>query len=595
MNFNEFCDQLIERTDIVALVSRYCSLKRSGSRYFACCPFHGERTPSFSVSPDSKLFYCFGCHKGGNAITFLRDIENIDSIDAIKMLASEAGMEVPELPGRINPKKVDKDKQARLYKLLTDAARHYNENLKGDKAEAAREYLKKRAVPENVITRFGLGYSVNGYEMIDYLTRKGYSPEDVKAAGIAGQKEQSGEAKARYYDVYHERLMFPIINSFGQVVGFGGRVLVKTDFAKYRNTAGTELFDKSKTLYAINLLKKKKQSGEQIKYVIICEGYMDVIALHKAGFDTAVASMGTALTPQQARIIKNYSENVIVSYDGDSAGQKGALRSLDILNENGLNVRVAALPEGLDPDEVINRYGVDGYRKCLTDSYTLTEFKLRVLRKDYDLSDKDGRSKYAKKAVALISELKDPVAIEEYLKVVSSETGYGMDILREQSGISSAKKPEEKKDEDVLAGIPAEAQFILSAFIKGKGYVNAADLSVIDKDAFIDAVIASVTESRLKELKDCSALLYTDIPEEMTDKATALIEKDFSGNDNAEYYAVCVHALALEQVKNRIKEATEQFSKSDSEEDKKKLLKEIQQLNGKLKMLKTSGGSKVNE
>ena len=216
MDFTEFCNQVIDRTDLVKLVSRYCTLKRSGSRYFACCPFHGERTPSLSISPETKLFYCFGCHKGGNAITFLRDIENIDSIDAIKLLAEEAGLEMPELSGSKAPKKVDKDHQARLYALLKDAAKHYNENLKSASAVEANKYIKKRNIPDNIITRFGIGYSIDRFEMVNYLQKKGYSYKEMKDAGLADKKLSANE-KEYYYDVFHERLMFPIRDQFKRI------------------------------------------------------------------------------------------------------------------------------------------------------------------------------------------------------------------------------------------------------------------------------------------------------------------------------------------------------------------------------------------
>ncbi|MBP5649068.1 MAG: DNA primase [Clostridia bacterium] len=590
MDFTEFCNQVIDRTDLVKLVSRYCTLKRSGSRYFACCPFHGERTPSLSISPETKLFYCFGCHKGGNAITFLRDIENIDSIDAIKLLAEEAGLEMPELSGSKAPKKVDKDHQARLYALLKDAAKHYNENLKSASAVEANKYIKKRNIPDNIITRFGIGYSIDRFEMVNYLQKKGYSYKEMKDAGLADKKLSANE-KEYYYDVFHERLMFPIIDQFNQVVGFGGRVLVKTDMAKYRNTSGTQLFDKSKIIYGLNFLKKKKREGNPIKFIIMCEGYMDVIALHKAGFDTAVASMGTALTPQQARMLKNYCENVVISYDGDSAGQKATLRGLDILSSYGLNVKVAALPEGKDPDEVINEFGPDGYKKCLAESLTLTEFKLKNIKKDYDLSDKDGRAKYAKAAVECISKLEDPVAMEEYLKVVAVETGYEMSVLRSQAGMNVKEdKPAEVKEE--LSELKPEEAFLLSSFIKGKEYVNAADMALIKKTDFTSAVIDSVTESRMKGLKDVSALLYSELSEEMSKKIAALLEKDFAEKENAEYYGICVYALMLDELKKEIKKATEMYNKAKSEEEKSECLAEIAALNKKMKELKTNGGFK---
>ena len=587
MDFNEFCSRLLEKTDIVKLISRYTPLRRMGNSYKACCPFHNEKTPSFSVDPNKQLYHCFGCGKGGNAITFLRDIENIDRIDAIKMLADEANMELPELSGKRAPK-VDKQQRLRYYELMRDAARHYHDNLRSARAEKANAYIKKRNLPDNIVTRFGLGYSLGYEDVINCLEKKGYTKKEMKAVGLIEQKAD------RWYDVFHGRLIFPIISNFGQVVAFGGRVLEKTDFAKYRNSSQTEIFDKSNTVYALNLLKKKRQAGP-IEAVIMCEGYMDVIALHKAGFDTAVASMGTALTHRQARQIKNYADKVLISYDGDGAGQKATLRGLDILRECGLTVRVVQLPEGRDPDEIINERGADAYKKLLDEALPLTEFKLAKLREKYDLNDRDERTKYAADAVRCVRQLDNPVEAEEYLHTVAAETGYDMSVLRKQAEISVPDEqqlreaaPQAAEEQAAQPDADKTEIYLLAAYAAGKDYVDPADMTAIFTDGFGREVVESVTDSRMKGLKDAAAMLYSDLPDEFQKQLPPVVDYDFAGVDGKEMYAACVLKLRCERLE---KESNALAQKYDETKDID-LLTKSNELKKQLKLLRGNGGKK---
>ncbi len=579
MDFSEFCSRLLENTDIVKLISRYCTLRRTGNTFKALCPFHSERTPSFGVDPNKQLYYCFGCGKGGNAITFLKDIENIESIDAIKMLADEANMELPEFSGKSAPK-IDKQKRIRLFELMREAARHYNENLRSPKAAAANAYIEKRKLPSNIVTRFGLGYSIDYTEIITYLKSKGYDESEMKEVGLVGQSARG------YYDLYCGRLMFPIISSLGQVVGFSGRVLEKTDKAKYYNTPQTELFDKSKTVYAINLLKKRRQHGP-LDYLIMCEGQMDVIALHKAGFDTAVASMGTALTQQHARQIKNYADKVYISYDGDGAGQKATMRGLDILREQGLTVKVVQLPDGLDPDEVVNEGGAEAYRKLLEEALPLTEYKLKKLRERYNLSDRDDRAKYAAEAVAIARKPDNPVETEEYLQTIATETGYDINVLRRQAKIA---EPEEEKSEPSEA--PKEGTFnryrifLLAAYIADREYVRTEDMTEIFTDGLGKLIVDSVTDSRLKGMKDVSALLYSDLPDEYRNQLTPIIEFDFNDLDSRDMYGECVLKMKIERLSRERNELMKKFDESKDEN----LLIRSEKLKKEISELRSNGG-----
>ena len=382
--------------------------------------------------------------------------------------------------------------------------------------------------------------------------------------------------------------MFPIINNTGEVCAFGGRALKDEDFPKYRNSAQTEIFDKGRTVYALNLLKKKRLKGGTIDYIIMCEGYMDVIALHKAGFDVAVASMGTALTLNQAKQLKNYTDKIIISYDGDGAGQKATLRGLDILRESGLMVKVAKLPEGLDPDDVINRMGTDAYQSCLDNAVTLTQFKLDSIQKKHDLGDPDGKSKYALEAIACIKQLGNPVEIEEYLKSVQKVTGYSMDILKKQAELTAAEeiKPSSADREQPTEQLDNDAVFVLASLARGEEYAYVTD-DMIDlmPDGFTKAVMQSIIDSRLKGLKDLVSMLYTDLDEENYNKLSPIIEYNFIDGDDKSKFNDCVKSLKCTAIQKRIDEITEEFNTGKNMD----LLKEVQILSKQLKELKHGG------
>lgn len=431
--FSEFISNVLEKTDIVSLISRYVRLDRKGNTHWACCPFHHEAQPSFAVNEAKQFFHCFGCKESGNAISFLMKIENIEFIDALKMLAEQAGMELPKRSGSYT-ERVDKKQREALYSLMRDAARHYHDNLSDGRARPHNEYLEMRRITPQLVKRFGLGASLGYNEIIDFLLSKGYTVEQMRMAGIAEVKD------GKPYDVFAKRLMYPIIDNMNRVIAFGGRTLEKdTHFAKYRNSSQTEIFDKSNVIYGINLLKKRK-AVKPIEYVIMTEGYMDVIALHKAGFDTAVASMGTALTSRQARQIKLYSDLVYISYDGDTAGQKATLRGLDILRDTGLTVKVVRLPEGLDPDDLIKRGGQAEYQKLLDEAIPLTAYKIEVLKSKYDVKDPDQKAKFAIESSKVVAALDNPVEQEQYFKYVSEATGFSTEALRRQANISVSEQ-----------------------------------------------------------------------------------------------------------------------------------------------------------
>lgn len=466
--FSDFISNVLDRTNIVSVISRYVMLERKGNTHWACCPFHHETQPSFSVSEQKQFFHCFGCKESGNAISFLMKMENIEFMDALKMLAEQAGLEMPKRRN-YDGSHIDKKEREALYELMRDAARHYNDNLSDPRAKPFVDYLESRQIPQNMIRRFGLGASLDFSEMLEHLRSKGYTYEQMKAAGIAENKD------GRYYDVFGKRLMYPIIDNMGHVVAFGGRTLEKdVHFAKYRNSTQTEIFDKSKVIYGVNLLKKRKAQGP-IKYVIMTEGYMDVISLHKAGFDTAVASMGTALTSKQARQLKIYADTVYISYDGDTAGQKATLRGLDILRETGLIVKVVRLPDGIDPDDLIKRGGREAYQKLLDEAIPLTAYKIEVLKSSYDLDDPDKKAMFAIEASKVVAALENPVEQEQYLDYISKHTGFSVEALKRQANMSSAVEPPPQRTSEVkqrAAGYDNNLKFFLSSILLSSDYVD---------------------------------------------------------------------------------------------------------------------------
>ncbi|MBQ8468590.1 MAG: DNA primase [Clostridia bacterium] len=427
--WQNFIEELKQKNDLVSVAAKYCTLQHKGRYYWARCPFHGEKTPSLCINEYDGFYYCYGCHTGGDVITWVKNIESLSYMEAVQLLASWANIEVPQVNGKTDTEEIEKKKKhkERLLNLVRDAAIYYRNNLKLPEAKVAWDYIKKRQLQSEIVSKFGLGYSLGFNQLVEYLYSKGYTKEELLESGVCKAKD------GRLYDAEATRLIFPIIDVYGQVIAFCGRTLESNpEFAKYLNTADTPLFNKRKTLYGINYLKKKRQSSEKIEYVILCEGQMDVVSLHKAGFDTAVASMGTALTVEQAKLIKRFSDIVYICYDGDKAGQSATLRGLDILQDNNLVVKVVSLPGGLDPDDMIKKYGAEGYQKCLDMALPLTEYKIAYLKKQNDMTTADGKTKFLNDALDLVAQMPDQIAQDVYLSLVAKHADMNKDFLRRE-------------------------------------------------------------------------------------------------------------------------------------------------------------------
>ena len=422
--FINFLRELKQKNDIVEVIGNYVALDRKGGNYWACCPFHHERTPSFADNEGEQYYHCFGCQESGDVIKFVQEIESTDFMGAVQILAARAKMTVPENGYDSEEAAKRKKKRDTMVQIMRDTARFYLNNLYSGDARADKylQYIQNRSLAPTTVKKFGLGASLDYTSLPKFLTTKGYSKEDAIACGVL-----SADDKGRVFDSLGERLIFPIINAMDEVVGFGGRTLDKTKFAKYKNTKETMLFDKSKTLYNINLLKKLKRE-QTVKEIIFVEGYMDTITLYQAGFKNVVATMGTSLTKEQARLAKRYTDNVLISYDGDFAGQNADLRGLEILKEAGLNIRVVPMPDGLDPDDVAKQ-GAEEYQKCLDQAMPVIDYRIHSLEKKYDIKKTEEKRQFVSEALKVVRSGESADVREELLKYIARISGTAFHVL----------------------------------------------------------------------------------------------------------------------------------------------------------------------
>ena len=440
-----FLDELAARNPIEDVVGQYVALTRRGSNLFGLCPFHSEKTASFSVAPDKGIYYCFGCHKGGGPVNFIMEIESLDYPDAVRFLAKRAGLEVPE----DNEYRSNYKKQERLRALCKDTARYFHEQLNGPAGQPGREYLVKRGLSRATVTRFGLGFAPEGWSnLLDTMLKKGYTKEELLDAGLV-LKSQKGSL----YDRFRNRLMFPIIDVRGNVIGFGGRVMDDSK-PKYLNSPETIIFNKRKNLFALNVAKKSTQGR-----IILTEGYMDAIALHQYGFDCAVASLGTALTEEHAQLLAKYTNQVVLTYDGDEAGQNATRRAIPMLEKAGLQVKILRMQGAKDPDEYLKKFGTDKFKVLLEKSENQAEYRLLSLQNKFDLGQDDQRVAFLKEAAQLISSFSTAVEREVYGARAAEAAGITADAMKIE--ISRAykrrkaaeRKRQEQQDLDVLGKV----------------------------------------------------------------------------------------------------------------------------------------------
>ena len=435
---SEFIDELVARSDIVDVVSDYVRLTQKGGSYWGLCPFHGEKTASFHVVPDRQLYHCFGCGKGGGVISFVMEMENLPYLDALRLLAKRANLEFPE--GDVD--ETARRRRGRLLALNKEAARYFHSQLWSPIGEEGLNYLRRRGLSKGTLTRFGLGYAPESWDsLISAMTQKGFSKSDLLEAGLAVSNKKGG-----IYDRFRDRVMFPIIDLRGDVIGFGGRVL-GDGTPKYLNSPDTPVFNKSRNLFALNLAKSTK-----LGRIVLTEGYMDTISLYQAGFDCAVASLGTSLTADHAKLLSRFTKEVVICYDSDQAGVQAADRAIPLLEKTGLKVRVLRVTGAKDPDEYIKTYGPEAFGRLLDRSENYMEYNLDQLESKYDLNDPVQKAEYARAAAEMLARLDSPVEQEVFAAQVSQRTGVGKDAVLQEikqarnRSLRAAKRKQDRRD-----------------------------------------------------------------------------------------------------------------------------------------------------
>ncbi len=439
-----FIDELLARNPIDEVVGQYVNLKRSGSNLFGLCPFHGEKTASFSVAPEKGIYYCFGCHKGGGAINFMMEVESLSYPDAVRKLAERAGMDVPEDEQYQSRYR----QQERLWALMKEAGRYYHGQLYAPAGAQCLAYTQKRGMSKAIVTHFGLGYAPDSWNgLVDAMRKKGYTDQEMIDADLVGQKN------GRIYDRFRNRLMFPIIDVRGNVVGFGGRALDDESKPKYLNTSETLIFNKRKNLFGLNFAKKSK-----LGYMILVEGNPDVVALHQYGFDCAVASLGTSLTEDHANLLSRYTDQVYLTYDSDEAGQRAAQRAIPMLEKVGIRVKVLQVKDAKDPDEFLHKFGADRFRLLLQGSSDRVEYQLNAIAGKYDISLDEQRVRFIQEAAELISTLPSAVQREVYGGRVAEAGKISIDAMKAEIAKAYRRRvARQKKQEEKISLAPAQA------------------------------------------------------------------------------------------------------------------------------------------
>ena len=567
-----FLDELRERADIVSVVSRYVQLTPKGGRYWGLCPFHGEKTPSFSVTPQRQMYYCFGCHAGGGAINFVMEMEHVEFMDAVKLLAEQVHMELPEMvEGRESA--ASRSQKERLYEVNRQCARFFHAQLWKKENEPVLSYLYGRGLSDSTIRMFGLGSTPpRGDGATQALREQGFTDDELVMAGVSVRRD------GRIYDMFRQRAIFPIIDAQGRVLGFGGRALGDAK-PKYLNTGDTPVFNKRQGVFAANLLKKQRG----LKRVILVEGYMDVVSLVQAGVQGVCATLGTALTLEQARLLKRYAPEIWVSYDGDSAGQHAILRALDIFDEEGVHARVLDFPGGMDPDEFVRANGLAGFEQLVP--LEAAEYRMKQEMNGRDLSTQEGRTSYAIACAKHLSRVKEPVELENYIQKLMIATGFTREVLLAQIGRTEliakdkqavyrrAARPLEERAAGMDVETDAAEKQLLRLLAEGRvesGTVTADDFITESRRELAKKLLAGMTPGAiLEEIED----------EQQRDQAAALLEKDSGADQEKELRMTgdCLRILHRKRIEQKIAQLREQLPQMTGEDKRSTILK-IQEL-----------------
>lgn len=585
-------NDLMSRNEIVSVISEYTHLAPKGGRMWGLCPFHPEKQASFSVSPDKQLFHCFSCKAGGSVIQFIMQAEKLTYVEAVRFLAQRAGMEMPE---EVNDEKLRAEKalRDRLYAANLDAARFFREKLLAPEGLSCRQYLIRRGIDGSTATRFGLGYSPNDWDALyKHMSALGYKRDELIAAGLCVKGRQD---ESKTFDFFHGRLMIPIIAANGRVLAFGGRVIEGDDGAKYMNTGDTLIYNKRHNVFAINMMK-----GKKLDELIMVEGYMDVISLHQYGVDNAVASLGTALTKEQVRLMSRFVKRVLYAYDGDAAGQTAMLKGVDVLSAGGVEPRVIVIPGGDDPDEFIRKYGRDASMKLRDSSITAVQFKLESMAKAVDLNTADGRQAFAQNACRLLASL-EPVERERYVRLVSEKSGIRLDTIREQVGVAKPDRSGEQDARSLNPGtyrrpVSTEKRVRSEIMLLACMMVSRSDCAAIEQlegfgdELFSDPALADFSrklrsansKGKGADLKLMIASIEDDEAESVSSAAAAAADIE----DPVETARDCILAVRREKYEAEVRDISARAGEETDPAKRAELIKKQMELLMKLRSLR---------
>lgn len=579
-DMTDFINQVKRANDIVDVIGSSLELRHAGSNFVARCPFHGERTPSFNVNRSKQIFKCFGCGEAGDVIGFVQKYESCSFMEALEILAKRAGLKMPEKLRTDDHSEEKKKRRDRLLSVLRETAVFYWRMFYMDVGKDARKYMENRGFSVETLKTFGVGFSPDYDSLPHHLSKKGFSENEMIGAGVV-QKRQNGNG---IFDALAGRLIVPIFNINNQVIAFGGRSLeAKPLMGKYKNTSDTEVFLKKNNLFAINNAKKVKQSSG-LPYLVMVEGYMDVLAMWQAGFTNVVASMGTSLTEQQAKLFSRLTDKAYICYDGDAAGQKATVRGLDILAKEGLDVKVMSIPDKLDPDEYIGKYGKEAFGQLMEQALPLADYKLKLLEQQFPINDSnqarrnDAITRYVKGAIEVLSEMEDSQQ-QQYVKIVSNKSGFSEEYLK-------SKMVQHSNGQQIEVSQPVDTvikalQFVASCMLCNQPYARSAKVPQCD-DAFLSKIFSYIEEL---DGKDASAdMVYTVCPDATPQQYSSVLDYEFT-KENYEkdklYFEECMSLVKEHQLKERRRQLMEQLKTAEGDK-LDQIMQEIQQINSQI-------------
>ena len=568
-------DELYARADIVQIVSAYVPLKKNGSRYWGLCPFHHEKTPSFSVNAEQNLYYCFGCKAGGNVVQFVQEMERLTYPEAVEHIARQMHIPVPAMQEDPDYER-RRTQRERLLAANRAAAKWYHAQLWLPENQRLLDYLHNRGLDDGTIRKFGLGAAPDAWDALTTeLENQGYNQEELRLAGLTVVKPDSR------FDMFRNRAIFPIIDAQGQVLGFGGRAMGDIQ-PKYLNTSDTPVFNKRKGVYAANLLKKQRN----LNRIILVEGYMDVVALIQHGVNGVVATLGTALTNEQARLLKRYAPEIWVSYDGDSAGQHAIVRALDIFEQEDIKARVLFFPDNLDPDEFIRQRGLDAFQKLRP--LRAAEYLLQRAKEGLDLSDDEGRMEYARRSAEILRKVKEPIELDHYLKNLTVDTGISREVLVQQMGITmpEAQQPQRavlhplRRNQGEKTH-SMEEKTLISILASGLAPENA-----IRAEDFDTPLIRQLAEKLLSGMSPASILSECENDQDRQEISDLFaLDIQINAENAASMTEQCLNTVRVHRLQKQIDEISANLNNLDNE-NKQDELKQLMALTTELNRIK---------